>query len=216
MGRKVIALLVIMTVLLSACNKVSLSKKENTDGEILGNGEIKEEIKEEVKEPSDVTEVDDPSWKDSDDTETGKHSIAIDKGYVSSFMEVNLLGAEEYKTIEGTAYKDQAPVGEKYLVVYLEIKNFSFKNEYFNYNYFKSYCDGKEIQTTFLVNDPKGHKSIFNDIPANGQRQGYVVYKVPEEWQKVEMIYTGLKDSRELELKFNITADSLKDVEAIQ
>ena len=37
-------------------------------------------------------------------------------------MEVNLLGAEEYKTIEGTAYKDQAPVGEKYLVVYLEIK----------------------------------------------------------------------------------------------
>lgn len=218
MERKVITILMIITVALSACSKVSITEKEDlepkTDTEIVG--EIVEKPIE-IEKPSGNSEtIVEMNWQDDENPEKGKHTVTIEKGYMSSFMEVNMLGAEEYKIIEGKNLNDVAPEGERYLVVYLEMKNLSSKNEYFNYNYVKSYCDGKEIQTTFLINDPKGYKPIFNDIPGNGERKGYLVYKVPEGWKRLEMVYTGFMDTRQLELRFDISSDNLKDAEAIE
>lgn len=215
MAKKLIALLMMVVILLSACNSNDKTINNNQDPADTGK-EIEKEI--EVVPPTQTQSqgandgAQTPQGSE-DNIGKGKHTITVESDYKSHEMDISILGAEVFKTQEGKLLKDQAPDGQEYLVIYLEINNKTLTDEYFNYNYVESNCDGKEIKTTYLLNDPKEYKPIFNTIPAEDITKGYLVYGVPEGWEKVEMTYTGWKDTKQLELVFSISADKLKDVE---
>lgn len=200
MDKKIsIVVLLILLFLFSACD--NKDKVETNTTPHSSSGEVSGETK--IKDGINTKQV-------------KSQPISIENDYKSADLDVSILGVEEYKIIEGKSLKDKAPEGEKYLVAYLAIANHSNKDEYFNYNYLKSSCDGKEIETTYLLNDPKDYKTIFNTVPANGKQQGYLVYKVPEGWQKIEAIYMGWEETKEIKLSFEITSNNLKEVKPFE
>ena len=93
--------------------------------------------------------------------------------------------------------------------MFLSIKNRSYKDDYFNYNNIVAKLDGEEITDTFLVNDPEGYTTIKTDIPDKMITQGYLVWEEPEDWEKLEVTYTGWNETLYTEPTIVITPQDL-------
>ena len=71
--------------------------------------------------------------------------------------------------------------------------------------------NGKEITNSVLFNEPEGFQTIFKNIETDGQLRGFIVWEVPENWQKIEVVYNGWKDSSNLSLDCTLTPDDYFD-----
>lgn len=158
----------------------------------------------------------DPTDKDD---KTQVQAIENDEnGYIKQLLNtennhVFLLGAETYTEISGEKnFVDKTETGQEYLVLFLEIENLTWKDDYFHYSYLATELDGKEIETTYLMNNPKGYEPIFNTIPAEDIIQGYIVYKVPVGWEKIKLTYTGWGTEEGQILSFELVREDLKEV----
>ncbi|MCX4327865.1 MAG: DUF5067 domain-containing protein [Lachnospiraceae bacterium] len=137
--------------------------------------------------------------------------ISQEQQYSGDNVNVKVLGLKEYKDIKGETYTDKAGKGKKFLVLFLSITNNTSEDDYINYNYISAKIDGKNIEHTFLVNDPKSYPTIFTHVPAGGTISGFIVWKVPEDWKKFKFTYNGWKDRDNVSLKAEFTPDDLSD-----
>ncbi len=124
---------------------------------------------------------------------------------------VTFLGLKEYKKIKGETFTDKPKKGNKYLVLFLSIKNNSYEENYINYNYFKSKIDGKNTEHTFLLNDPKNYPAIFTQINPGGHIAGFIAWEVPDAWNTLEITYNGWKDTDNISLTGSFTTKDLDD-----
>ena len=124
---------------------------------------------------------------------------------------VKVLGLKEYKKIEGDDFTDNAGKGKKYLVLFLSITNNTSEEDYINYNYISAKVDGKKIEHTFLMNQPKSYPTIFTHVPAGGTIGGFIVWKVPDDWKKFEFVYDGWEGRDNISLKAKFTPGDLSD-----
>lgn len=131
--------------------------------------------------------------------------------YSDIYRMVSFLGLKEYEKLEDNdgTYTDKAKKGNKFLVLFLSIKNTGNTDDYINYNYISAKVDGKKIEHTFLVNQPKGYPTIFTNVPAGGSIGGFVVWEVPENWEKLEFTYDGWKDINNISVKAKFTPKDL-------
>ena len=96
-------------------------------------------------------------------------------------------------------------------IISLSIKNTSADNDYINPNYISAKVDGKNIEHTFLVNDPKSYPTLFTNIEAGKTIGGFIVWEVPNNWKKFQMEYSAWKNIDGLVLTAKFTPDDLKD-----
>lgn len=142
---------------------------------------------------------------------TKKAAVSASMPYSDTNRSVTFLGLKEYKKIKGETYTDTPQKNKKYLVLFLSIKNNSNEENYINYNYFKAKLDGKEIEHTFLLNDPKGYPTIFTHLQSGGNIAGFIAWEVPNKWKKLEITYNGWKDTDNISLDGSFTPGDLSD-----
>lgn len=138
-------------------------------------------------------------------------TISQKQNYSDTERSISVIGLQEYKKLKGDKYTDKASKGKKYLVLFLEVINKKKEKEYFNVNYLTAKVDGKNIENTFLINDPEGYPTIFTNIQAGTREGGFIVWEVPENWKKLTVNYTGWKESDGLTLKCVLTKKNLKN-----
>ena len=142
-------------------------------------------------------------------TETAK--LSSRQQYSDESKVVKVLGLKEYKKIEGDDFTDNAGKRKIYLVLFLSITNNTSEEDYINYNYVSAKVDGKDIEHTFLVNEPKSYPTIFTHVPSGSTIGGFIVWKVPDDWKKMEFVYNGWKDRDNVSMKATFTPDDLSD-----
>ncbi len=144
-------------------------------------------------------------------SEPERHKLSASQQYSDIYRAVKVLGLKEYKKIKSEKYIDKAKKGKKFLVLFLSVKNDTNKEDYINYNYISAKVDGKKIEHTFLLNDPKGYPTIFSHVPANEGIGGFIVWEVPSVWKTLEFEYNGWKDINNISLEAKFTKDDLSD-----
>lgn len=192
-------------------NKDSGSNADN------GNNEEDENNKDNTtKEPSSGTtpSIDDSQASASEVTETiapkaGK--LTAKQQYSDAYREVKFLGLKEYKSLKGDNYTDKAKKNKKFLVLFLSIRNTGNEKDYINPNYITAKVDGKEIEHTFLVNEPFSYPTIFTNIEAGSTIGGFIVWEVPKNWKKFEMEYSAWKDINGVTLTAKFTPKDLSN-----
>lgn len=137
--------------------------------------------------------------------------LSANKQYSDAYRVVKFLGLKEYETLKGDNYTDKAAKNKKFLVLFLSIRNASADNDYINPNYISAKVDGKNIEHTFLVNDPKNYPTLFTNIEAGKTIGGFIVWEVPKNWKKFQMEYSAWKNVDGLVLTAKFTPDDLKD-----
>lgn len=191
-------------------SSVSQAPENNTDD---NNVQDKETDTPDVKETPDTTET--PEIPENNiPTETHKPKsgkLSTNEQYSDAYRVVKFLGLKEYKTLKGDNYTDKADKNKKFLVLFLSIRNTSADNDYINPNYISAKVDGKNIEHTFLVNDPKSYPTLFTNIEAGKTIGGFIVWEVPKNWKKFQMEYSAWKNIDGLVLTAKFTPDDLKD-----
>lgn len=142
---------------------------------------------------------------------TIKASIDTETGYNDENRQVSVIGFKHYKKLKSKLYKDTAAKNNEFVVLFLEITNKQNDKDYINVNYLSTKVDGKEITNSVLFNEPEGFQTIFKNVEAGGQLRGFIVWQVPENWQKMEVVYNGWKDSSNLSLDCTLTPDDYFD-----
>ncbi len=125
-------------------------------------------------------------------------------------LKLEVLGSNIYEKIEGEDFTDTPSEDKKYLVLFLSIQNKTGKEDYFNYNNIIAKLDGKEITDTFLLNNPEKYTTIKTNLPDDMITQGYLVWEVPENWEKLEVTYTGWSESLYTEPMIVLTPQDLE------
>lgn len=138
-------------------------------------------------------------------------TMTSDEGYADPEREISILGLKEYRKIKTKTYTDKAKKGKKFLVLYIKFRNRSYSDEYINVNYWTTKLDGKKIENTYLVNQPKNYPTLFKNIPSETDSAGYVVWEVPENWKKLQIAYEGWKDTDHVILRMTLTPKDIKN-----
>jgi len=179
---RLIPVILIFTILFSSCGKID-SDSNSSKANIVTSGT---ETQEEPKEPVEAT-------------------ISAKAGYGDAKRQINVIGFKTYKKLESEMYTDKAAKDKSYLVLFLEIYNKQNEKDYINVNYLSAKVDDTEITNTVLFNEPEGFQTIFQNIEPENTLSGFIVWEVPEDWKKVEIVYNGWKDSDNLSINCTFT-----------
>lgn len=186
MGKKIylIPVILILTILFSSCGKID-SDGNSSKANIVTSGT---ETQEEPKEPVEAT-------------------ISAKAGYGDAKRQINVIGFKTYKKLESEMYTDKAAKDKSYLVLFLEIYNKQNEKDYINVNYLSAKVDDTEITNTVLFNEPEGFQTVFQNIEPENTLSGFIVWEVPKDWKKIEIVYNGWKDSDNLSINCTFTPD---------
>lgn len=179
-----IPVILILTILFSSCGKID-SDGNSSKANIVTSGT---EIQEEPKEPLEAT-------------------ISAKAGYGDAKRQINVIGFKTYKKLESEMYTDKAAKDKSYLVLFLEIYNKQNEKDYINVNYLSTKVDDTEITNTVLFNEPEGFQTVFQNIEPENTLSGFIVWEVPKDWKKIEIVYNGWKDSDNLSINCTFTPD---------
>ncbi len=131
--------------------------------------------------------------------------------YSDNIRSITALGLKEYKDIRSKGYNDIPGKGNHYLVLFLKVQNSDEKEVYFHPDYLSAKVDGKKVKSTFLYRDPEGYKTIFRTIKAKDYNEGFIVWEVPENWQKMVMTFKGFEPLGGKRLKLTMTPKDKKN-----
>lgn len=160
-----------------------------------------------ISETSSPEDVKTSEPLETPEPKTGK--LSAKQQYSDASRVVKVLGLKEYNELKGDDYTDKPNKKKKFLVLFLSIRNTGSEEDYINPNYITAKVDGKQLEHTFLVNEPKNYPTLFTHIPAGGSIGGFVVWEVPQNWKKFEVEYSGWKDIDGLTIKANFTPKDL-------
>lgn len=193
-----------ITILFSACGKIDANEKssENANSSSALNN---------VTSETSSTDIDKANDEIEEETKTTEINISANSGYADSNHGINVIGLKSYKKLDDGINKDKAGKNKRYLVLFLEINNKMLDEDYINVNYLSTKVDGKKIKNTYLLNYPEGFETIFQHVEAQGVLRGFIVWKVPKDWKKIEIKYSGWKDSEHLNINCTFTPDDYFD-----
>ena len=123
---------------------------------------------------------------------------------------VECLGLKEYDQLESDAYTDKPADGNVFLVLFLNFENRTENEDYINPDSLKASVDGKEMEHTVLFNDPEGYTTLFTHVEPEDSMDGFVVWEVPKDWQKLDVDFDNWKYTDQVVLQASFTRDDLK------
>lgn len=201
--RKIVILLCLLMVFITGCNQNDTSEVTDTKTDVQTGETI----------ASDTGETEDMTVSETSKNEIEYFTVTKDTPMENRGLLLELIGSAVYDKIEGEDYTDTPSEGKTYLVLYLSIKNRTGKDEYFNYNNITAKLDGEEITDVFLMNSPLGYSTIKTHLINEMITQGYLVWEVPENWEKLEVTYTGWTPTYYTEPTIVVTPDDLEEPE---
>ena len=227
MKKYTLVLCIILCIALNGCGKTDTSStstslssgmaQNNAATPVPDNTGKKDNIQnngkqEETASPAvpDETPQETPSGGTSDD-KTETFDLSEDTPYKDSEHSVKILGLKEYKSLKSDLYTDKPKKGNKFLVLFLAVANNTGNDEYINVNYLSAKVDGKKIENSFLVNEPKNYATIFTNIAAGKRKAGFIVWEVPSGWKKFNMVYDGWTYTSNFSIKCKFTPKDLSD-----
>ncbi len=179
MKKKLLMLLMLMAMSAStvACAEVSETNSQGTIQDIKPSENPESKTPDDSDAESSESEDNLPEYAKPGQVVTGdKWSIA-------------LLYAKEYDSIDSEYYSDKPSDGNKFLVLFFDVKNISDGNEYFNNFYFEGYADDYSVNSTLIMGNPDGMSGVGGDIDAGKMSKGIMVYEVPFDWKEFEISY---------------------------
>lgn len=166
-----------------------------------------------TENPENITEED--LTEQEEDTQESVEPVTVhfnmEEAYNDTRLRVACTGLAQYDELNSASYCDVPEEGNVFVVIYLNIENYSKTDTYFSAEGLQSYVDQTDIPHTILVNDPEGYPTIFKNIPAESGINGYIVWEVPEDWKELSFEYTGWKESNSVILNGTFTSDDLKE-----
>lgn len=190
-----ISILLISSILITGCGKIEGKVEKNPEA-----AQNTTQAGEDVLPTESVAATPTPT----------EATFSMKQGYGDANREISILGLKEYKKLKGEKYTDKAQDGMKYLVLFLKLRNRSVNKDYFHVDYLSAKVDGKDIENTFLLNEPEGYPTIFTNIAANTTQSGFIVWEIPSDWKKLEVTYNGWQGSDGLSLHTTLTKADLK------
>lgn len=145
----------------------------------------------------DIEPQNDPTDKPSDDSSNQNSEVESNLpeyakvGQIVSGdkWSIALLYAKEYDSIDSGYYSDKPSDGNKFLVLFFDVKNISEKNANFNSMYFEGYADDYSVSSSLIMGNPDGMSGVGGNIDAGKMSKGVMVYEVPAGWKKFEISY---------------------------
>ncbi len=214
-----VPLLLCMTVLFSSCGKEGTDKLP--DISFSPDPGISSSAKNDTTEENTSIPAEDKVNPENQETEESnvpekkkeiiKASIDTETGYTDEKRQISVIGFKHYNKLKSKLYKDTAAKNNEFIVLFLEITNKQNDKDYINVNYLSAKVDGKEIANSVLFNEPEGFQTIFKNVESDEVLRGFIVWEVPENWQKIEVVYNGWKDSSNLSLDCTLTPDDYFD-----
>lgn len=216
-----IPLILCIAIIFSSCGKTETDTK--TEQSTLqtpvvssskeNNNITSSDNKETGNETETLSETENPeqSQKPEENNKIIEAVIDTKSGYADDNHQINVIGLKSYKKLKSKLYKDKAAKNKEFLVLFLEINNKLSDKDYINVNYLSAKVDGEEIKNSVLFNEPEGFQTIFKNIEPGETLRGFIVWEVPEDWKKIEVIYDGWKDSNNLSLNCTFTPDDYFD-----
>ena len=189
-------LLGLVAISIWGCGKTGSLETDNTE-------------KEKIVEDTDYTEESEDTSVPLPDPESGE--LIADQDLVFTKYIFRQLGVMEFTEQKGEVHTDKASNGMTYLVLFLEFENNSLEERYLDVAGFSAKLDGQDIETSFLINDPKNYPVFNQTVMADAIGDGYVVWEVPEDWEKLEYSYDGLAFSDNITFTGVITKDDLSE-----
>lgn len=140
-------------------------------------------------------------------------NMTAQKQYYDGELRIQFLGLEEYDEIKSDSYLDKPEKGKKYLLLYLLMSNGRTENFYFHPDYLSAKVDGKDIQYTVIQNNPHDYATAFKNYKAESTEGGFVAFQVEDNWEKLEMTYTGMEFENGNIIQMEYTKDDLQEPE---
>lgn len=195
--KKALAIIMISSIIFTGCGKVdsqNINSKNSSDTTTNSSSE-------------------NPQDKTSEATEKPitKVKITPNKPYNDNNYIIKFMGLKEYKKFKSDKYKDTPQKGNKYLVLFLECKNATEEKLYINPDNLSAALDGKEITHSVIFNEPEGYTTFFKNFEPLTTEYGFIVWEVPENWEKIDIIYTGLEYETQNRIKMSFTKNDLQD-----
>ncbi len=101
---------------------------------------------------------------------------------------IKLLDVKRIDETGGTL-SQKAEDGNEFVIFFMEAKNVSDEDDYFNTLYFRSYVNGYLTNPSTLLSDIDGEKPIGGDVAKGKITKGYLAIKVQKGWESIELIY---------------------------
>lgn len=95
--------------------------------------------------------------------------------------------------------------------MFLDVWNKDKEKLFFHPDYLTAKVGGQEIKNTFLYHSPEGYQTIFRDIEGNDHEEGFIVWEVPKDWQKMAVTFKEFELLGGKRLKLTVTKKDLKD-----
>ncbi|MBO5153161.1 MAG: DUF4352 domain-containing protein [Eubacterium sp.] len=137
--------------------------------------------------------------------------LSMEEPYNDTRIKVACTGLVQYDELSSDSYCDVPEDGNVFVVLFLNIENYSLTDAYFSAESLQSHVDQADISHTILVNDPEGYPTIFKDIPAGSGINGYIVWEVPKDWTELSLEYTGWAETHSVILNGTFTPADLKE-----
>lgn len=186
--KKYLSLILCVSILLSGCGKISNNANKNETSSSEKNTE------EPTTQP--ITTI----------------HLTPKKEYYDGQHRIKFMGMKEYKKVESEKFTDIPKKGKVYLIIFFECTNDSeYENLYINEANIASAIDDKKIEHTVIFNDPEGYPTLFRNIEPNTQDYGFVVWEVPENWKKMDLVYTGFEGTNQNKIKMSFSKEDLVD-----
>lgn len=137
--------------------------------------------------------------------------LNMEEAYNDTRLKVACTGLAQYDELSSDSYRDVPEEGNVFVVLFLNIENYSLTDAYFSAESLQSHVDQVDISHTILVNDPEGYPTIFKNIPAKSGINGYIVWEVPKDWTELSFEYTGWAETHSVIINGTFTPDDLKE-----
>lgn len=149
--------------------------------------------------------------------EVEQRTMTFDSPYRNTKSELHMIGFEASDQIETEKFIDTPKEGNCFLVLYLSVMNYSTKEIYMHPDDLTAKVDGQEIDHTFLINDPKGYVSFFQNIrPDVEPTYCYIVWEVPKDWSCLEIKFRQWEHTDGVTLDATLTPEDYLEAELVK
>lgn len=174
---KILITAILSAIALTACSLESTEQPTTSIAKVSEQGTTEKTTQAETTEAETTTESNLPEY------------AKVGEMVCSDTWNVALLYAKEYDSIDSDFFQDKPTDGNKYLALFFDVKNVSGKNDFFNTMYFEGYADDYSVNAQITLNKPDDYPSVGGDVDAGRMSRGVIVYEVPADWSKFEIVY---------------------------
>ena len=127
-------------------------------------------------------------------------------------MEFTLTKTEMYSSIGDDTHGNIPDLGNKYLILFFDVKNNSDSEKLVTYLNFSGIVDDDNIMSSFLLEKIDGLNGLNRNVKPGEKISGYVAFEVDEDYQNFEVHYQRFVTNNEIIFNISNTVEENEEV----